>query len=308
MEKNEKHGPCKLTGKQVFGSNHFKDLSPEEFKAKYLTGYNGPKVDEMNEKHKRKLRSTSNIFDKRQPPSNERGSEQTSDILSSNGIHDPSILSHRITRHEKVQERYLKHIEQTPKLSKTYYNKEEKAVEKACKCGITYNYGSRRRLARLFKRDSPLFGKTYYNKSEKQMICGSNFSKTYYNNDKNKNKNKNYYNYNYNYNNNYSNSNSNYNSNKNARDYYKQKTYAYYNNNRSYYNNNIDCSKYKLEADFDYDELSNKRKKSSVSCSWYDLTCWMQGVFTPLYSTSESLYDNYNYPSCKCSLCFYFLR
>ena len=47
MEKNRRHGPCKLTKQTVFGSNQFKDLSPEEFKGKYLTGYNGPRTDEL---------------------------------------------------------------------------------------------------------------------------------------------------------------------------------------------------------------------------------------------------------------------
>jgi hypothetical protein len=45
--KNERHGPCKLTGKNVFGSNHLKDLTHEEFKARYLTGYTGPRADEQ---------------------------------------------------------------------------------------------------------------------------------------------------------------------------------------------------------------------------------------------------------------------
>ena len=39
--------------KPVFGSNHFKDLTPEEFKAKYLTGYNGPNTDELSKRNLR---------------------------------------------------------------------------------------------------------------------------------------------------------------------------------------------------------------------------------------------------------------
>jgi Cathepsin propeptide inhibitor domain (I29) len=38
--KNDRHGPCKLTGEKVFGSNHLQDLSDEEFKSQFLTGYN----------------------------------------------------------------------------------------------------------------------------------------------------------------------------------------------------------------------------------------------------------------------------
>ena len=47
IEKNQRHGPCKMTGEPVFGSNHFKDLTTEEFKAKYLTGYKGPHTDQL---------------------------------------------------------------------------------------------------------------------------------------------------------------------------------------------------------------------------------------------------------------------
>jgi len=44
-EKNLKHGPCSLTKRHVFGSNHLQDLTEEEFKKQYLTGYTGPKAD-----------------------------------------------------------------------------------------------------------------------------------------------------------------------------------------------------------------------------------------------------------------------
>jgi hypothetical protein len=42
LQKNSIHGPCKHTKRNVFGSNHFKDLSPQEFRRKFLTGYGGP--------------------------------------------------------------------------------------------------------------------------------------------------------------------------------------------------------------------------------------------------------------------------
>jgi len=45
MEKNKRHGNCRLTGKPVFGSNHMKDLTTEEFQNSYLTGYNGPNAE-----------------------------------------------------------------------------------------------------------------------------------------------------------------------------------------------------------------------------------------------------------------------
>jgi len=44
-EKNLKHGPCRLSGKSVFGHNLFSDLEPEEFQSKFLTGYKGPRHD-----------------------------------------------------------------------------------------------------------------------------------------------------------------------------------------------------------------------------------------------------------------------
>eukprot|EP00579_Thalassiosira_antarctica_P009558 CAMPEP_0201910366 /NCGR_PEP_ID=MMETSP0903-20130614/1764_1 /ASSEMBLY_ACC=CAM_ASM_000552 /TAXON_ID=420261 /ORGANISM="Thalassiosira antarctica, Strain CCMP982" /LENGTH=1191 /DNA_ID=CAMNT_0048444987 /DNA_START=94 /DNA_END=3669 /DNA_ORIENTATION=- len=42
-EKNQKHGPCRMTGKAVFGHNMFSDLDPEEFQSRFLTGYRGPR-------------------------------------------------------------------------------------------------------------------------------------------------------------------------------------------------------------------------------------------------------------------------
>lgn len=50
QEKNERHGPCQLTQQPVFGSNHFQDLTTEEFQSQYL-----------NARHRkaRKLRPTS---------------------------------------------------------------------------------------------------------------------------------------------------------------------------------------------------------------------------------------------------------
>eukprot|EP00934_Nitzschia_sp_Nitz4_P000302 Nitzschia sp. Nitz4//scaffold182_size44100//5925//8284//NITZ4_007246-RA/size44100-snap-gene-0.0-mRNA-1//1//CDS//3329539541//302//frame0 len=43
-EKNRRHGKCKMTNQHVFGSNQFQDLSPQEFQAKYLTGYKPPEL------------------------------------------------------------------------------------------------------------------------------------------------------------------------------------------------------------------------------------------------------------------------
>lgn len=259
-----------MTGKAVFGSNHFKDLTKEEFRSKYLTGYTGPKSDEMDDKKRRKLRTSDKVSDNKviyEHPA-PKNKAKPNDILSSTGLHDPNKLSDKISRHEIVQERYLKHVAQTPPLGKTYYSKSEKAVEKACVCGTPYDDSSSRRLRKLslFRRESPMFGKTYYNKSEKMQICGSSYGKTYYN-----------------------------------------KNYAGGSSSSS--STSLDCSKYKLEADFDYDAISNQRS-SSYSCAWYDVSCWMQRIFTPVYAgvgaVKESIYSNYNYPSCKfLSICYF---
>ena len=46
-EKNRRHGPCKLTNQPVFGPNRFQDLTHEEFKEQFLTGYTGPTADKQ---------------------------------------------------------------------------------------------------------------------------------------------------------------------------------------------------------------------------------------------------------------------
>ena len=58
IEKNEKHGPCRMTKQPVFGSNHFKDLTPEEFKQGFLTGYSGP----THEEFKRRKTASSGVL------------------------------------------------------------------------------------------------------------------------------------------------------------------------------------------------------------------------------------------------------
>jgi len=175
QEKNERHGPCKLTGQAVFGSNHFKDLSPEEFQSQYLTGYTGPHTDNLG-KDRRKLRSDQlnrpeDVLKSSSATTQRRA--ESEEVLSSNGLHDPSV---DIKRHTSVQERYLKYMEDAPMLGKTYYNWSEKQNEKMCKCGSNYSNYSNRRI--LGFKTAPLFGKTYYNKSEKQQLCG--YSKSYY--------------------------------------------------------------------------------------------------------------------------------
>ena len=155
MEKNKLHGPCTLTGKEVFGSNHFKDLTQEEFKAKYLTGYKGPKTDKLSQNKRRQLRTSDELFEEH---------VKSFDIISSNGLHDPSVLSHKISRHASVQQRYLEHIQDTPKFSFSFYKKQEKANEQVCEC-LNYNNIHR--------------GLSFFN-AKKQRLCGSSYGKTYY--------------------------------------------------------------------------------------------------------------------------------
>jgi C1A family cysteine protease len=94
--KNERHGPCKMTKQPVFGSNLFKDLTPEEFQSRYLTGYHGPKTDELQglkntaqqHAHHTKMRQTS------------PGSGMVLDAEKRGGP------LHAIKRHEKVQQKF----------------------------------------------------------------------------------------------------------------------------------------------------------------------------------------------------------
>lgn len=39
MEKNERHGPCRLTKQPVFGDNHLKDLTEQEFRDRFLNAH-----------------------------------------------------------------------------------------------------------------------------------------------------------------------------------------------------------------------------------------------------------------------------
>jgi hypothetical protein len=89
MEKNQLHGPCRLTKQPVFGSNHFKDLSPDEFKAKYLTGYNPPRQDELD---RRELQKS--------PRSRKLGSPHYSGQTLKPGFH-------RVNMHESIKQRLL---------------------------------------------------------------------------------------------------------------------------------------------------------------------------------------------------------
>mmetsp|Transcript_9135 Transcript_9135/g.22686 ORF Transcript_9135/g.22686 Transcript_9135/m.22686 type:complete len:921 (-) Transcript_9135:566-3328(-) len=86
-EKNAKHGPCTLTKQHVFGSNQFKDLAPEEFQNKFLTGYKGAFTDVL-EKKQQEL-----------PPATRRMRKDSGIGM----VLDPKI--HKISVHESVAQR-----------------------------------------------------------------------------------------------------------------------------------------------------------------------------------------------------------
>jgi Papain family cysteine protease/Cathepsin propeptide inhibitor domain (I29) len=67
-EKNDRHGPCKMTNKLVFGSNIFKDLTQDEFQSKFLTGYKGPKSDYIYNRRTKEENELRPVLDPRNGP------------------------------------------------------------------------------------------------------------------------------------------------------------------------------------------------------------------------------------------------
>lgn len=98
-KKNQRHGPCKLTKQNVFGSNLFKDLSPEEFKSRYLTGYKGPKTDELEMPMQQLKVGTKSRVHKITP-----GSGMVFDVENRGDWRTAA------QRHPDVQKRYLEHV------------------------------------------------------------------------------------------------------------------------------------------------------------------------------------------------------
>lgn len=209
IEKNKRHGPCKMTKQPVFGSNHLKDLSPEEFKAGYLTGYGGPTTDKLG--GRRRLRS-----DQRAAPRHSRAPQ--TDIVSSDGTQDPRTIS----RHDSVQERYLKHLQEAPLLHKTYYNSNRSAKNLNCYYSKTYHGGSSNSGSSSWTKNDK--------STQRSKRCNTNYQEA-----------------------------------------------------------------------LDVTHVSNARK-SSRSCRWYDISCWLKGIFLPIYGSSNSgsdepEYDGESYPS-----------
>eukprot|EP00574_Skeletonema_japonicum_P000220 CAMPEP_0201740594 /NCGR_PEP_ID=MMETSP0593-20130828/46383_1 /ASSEMBLY_ACC=CAM_ASM_000672 /TAXON_ID=267983 /ORGANISM="Skeletonema japonicum, Strain CCMP2506" /LENGTH=689 /DNA_ID=CAMNT_0048234913 /DNA_START=428 /DNA_END=2497 /DNA_ORIENTATION=- len=91
--KNRMHGPCRLTGKAVFGHGPFSDLSPDEFREKYLTGYHGPKF------HKKKAEAAQVSQSMRGTPPSQ---ESTGQIIP------PPVAS--LKRHPNIQRKLEEHV------------------------------------------------------------------------------------------------------------------------------------------------------------------------------------------------------
>mmetsp|Transcript_12240 Transcript_12240/g.23988 ORF Transcript_12240/g.23988 Transcript_12240/m.23988 type:complete len:1209 (+) Transcript_12240:177-3803(+) len=95
-EKNHKHGPCRLTGKAVFGHNIFSDLDPEEFQQQFLTGYRGPRTHESVEKKS----SHSYFRDNTSAPKGRKSGE----------MYPPPLAS--IKRHPTIQRKLEEHLQE----------------------------------------------------------------------------------------------------------------------------------------------------------------------------------------------------
>jgi hypothetical protein len=95
QKKNKIHGPCRMTGKAVFGHGPFSDLSPDEFREKYLTGYHGPRF------HKQKTRGEA-----AQASKTMRGISPNR--RTTGEITPPAIGS--VTRHPSIQRRLDEHV------------------------------------------------------------------------------------------------------------------------------------------------------------------------------------------------------
>mmetsp|Transcript_31767 Transcript_31767/g.64187 ORF Transcript_31767/g.64187 Transcript_31767/m.64187 type:complete len:1004 (-) Transcript_31767:120-3131(-) len=93
QKKNRMHGPCWLTGKAVFGHGPFSDLSPDEFREKYLTGYQGPKFHKKHAETAQASKTMRGI-----PPSRQTTGE----------IKSPSVGS--LKRHPNIQRKLEEHV------------------------------------------------------------------------------------------------------------------------------------------------------------------------------------------------------
>lgn len=107
MEKNDRHGPCRLTKEPVFGSNHFQDLTKEEFEDQFLNAKHVPLSQKLRP---RKLSS------------------------GTMGVH----VSPTVNRHPKVHSRFLQMIGQELQQDELSEGEEESPIRQRAK---NYNCG-----------------------------------------------------------------------------------------------------------------------------------------------------------------------
>jgi len=94
-----------MTGKAVFGDNHFKDLTKEEFAQKYLTGYTGPRAEEVP---KHRLHRTDEAMERKLREEIKKSRSSSSMVGRRRKSVRPSF--HRVKRHPSVQKRYLEFV------------------------------------------------------------------------------------------------------------------------------------------------------------------------------------------------------
>jgi len=98
IEKNKRHGNCKMLKTPVFGSNEFKDLTATEFQSQFLTGYKGPTTDNIEAKRYGKQGKNQYQAERKDFPNMRRTAEDRVKVL------DPSAT---VDRHPDVQKRVL---------------------------------------------------------------------------------------------------------------------------------------------------------------------------------------------------------
>jgi C1A family cysteine protease len=90
QKKNKIHGPCRMSGRAVFGHGPFSDLSPDEFREKYLTGYHRPRF------HKEKKQEATQA-------------SKTMRVISPNRRATGEIIG-SVKRHPSIQRRLDEHV------------------------------------------------------------------------------------------------------------------------------------------------------------------------------------------------------
>lgn len=110
LQKNQQHGPCKLTGKPVFGSNHFKDLTPEEFQDLYLNSKKPRPREEERQQQQQQRRATATASVLKPPPPVQRQEQQQQDVENHNELTAeesmPTQPIHHPEVHRRIQERW----------------------------------------------------------------------------------------------------------------------------------------------------------------------------------------------------------